>query len=63
MMSPGLIKMFLSLSTIGLMFIAVISILLAREKLKGIFKFIVSIFAYACMIVAGFLMIIVVFSG
>lgn len=62
-MSPGLIKMFLSLSTIVLMFIAVISILLAREKLKGIIKVIVSIFAYLCMIIAGFLMIIVVFSG
>jgi hypothetical protein len=62
-MSPGLIKMWFSLGAIGLMFIAVISILISRTKLKGIFKWVLTTIAYACMIVAGFIMLFVVFSG
>jgi glucan phosphoethanolaminetransferase (alkaline phosphatase superfamily) len=62
-MSPGLIKMWFSLSAIGLMFIAVISILISRTKLKGIWKFSLSTFAYICMVVSGIIMFFVVFSG
>jgi glucan phosphoethanolaminetransferase (alkaline phosphatase superfamily) len=62
-MSPGLIKMWFSLGAIGLMFIAVISILISRTKLKGIWRWILSTIAYVCMIVAGFIMFFVVFSG
>lgn len=62
-MSPGLMKMWVSFVAIALMFVAVISILLSRYKLSGILKAIVTILAYLCMIVAGFIIFIVVFSG
>lgn len=62
-MSPGLMKMWVSFVAIALMFVAVITIMLSRDKLKGVLKIIVSTFAYVCMVVAGFIMFIVVFSG
>jgi Kef-type K+ transport system membrane component KefB len=62
-MSPGLIKMWIALSAIGLMFVSVLSISLSRAKMKGFLKYIVAIFAYACMVVAGILIVFVVFSG
>jgi hypothetical protein len=62
-MSEGLIKMWIALSAIGLMFISVMSISISRTKLNGILKWIISIFAYACMITAGILILFVVFSG
>lgn len=62
-MSEGLIKMWVALSAIGLMFISVMSISISRTKLNGILKWIISIFAYACMITAGILILFVVFSG
>ncbi|ANC77693.1 DUF2768 domain-containing protein [Fictibacillus nanhaiensis] len=62
-MSEGLLKMWVALSAIGLMFVAVFSIMFSRAKLSGIFQTIVSLFAWICMIVAGILIVIVVFSG
>jgi uncharacterized membrane protein len=62
-MSEGLLKMWVALSAIGLMFIAVFSIMFSRSKLSGVIQGIVSFFAWICMIVAGILILIVVFSG
>ncbi|WP_261129141.1 DUF2768 domain-containing protein [Bacillus sp. Marseille-Q3570] len=62
-MSDGLLKMWIALGAIGLMFFAVISITWSRTKLNGIFKFIVTLFAYVCMVTAGILILLVVFSG
>ncbi|WP_347549838.1 DUF2768 domain-containing protein [Pseudalkalibacillus hwajinpoensis] len=62
-MSPGLIKMWVALAALGLMFIAVMAIMLSRSKLKGFFRVIVSTFAYLCMFVSGVLMLLVVFTG
>jgi hypothetical protein len=62
-MSPGLLKMWIALSGIALMFIAVITIMFSREKCKGIFKGIFTTFAYLCMITAGIFIFLVVFSG
>ncbi|MDR7072553.1 MULTISPECIES: DUF2768 domain-containing protein [Bacillales] len=62
-MSEGLMKMWVALSSIGLMFIAVFSIMFSRSKLSGIIQVIVSIFAWLCMITAGILILIVVLSG
>ncbi|MDM5316096.1 DUF2768 domain-containing protein [Fictibacillus sp. b24] len=62
-MSEGLLKMWVALSAIGLMFIAVFSIMFSRSKLSGVFQTVVSLFAWVCMVVAGILIIIVVFSG
>ncbi|MCM3718944.1 DUF2768 domain-containing protein [Fictibacillus phosphorivorans] len=62
-MSEGLLKMWVALSAIGLMFIAVFSIMFSRSKLSGVIKAVVSFFAWVCMIVAGILIVIVVLSG
>ncbi|MTH52186.1 DUF2768 family protein [Bacillus mangrovi] len=63
-MTPGLIKMWIALSSIAFMFIAVLSIYLSRYKIRnGVLKFIVSAAAYVFMISAGLLMVFVVFSG
>jgi uncharacterized membrane protein YuzA (DUF378 family) len=62
-MSPGLIKMWFSLGAIASMFIAVFTIMLSRYKLKGFLKVITAIIAYILVILAGLIMIFVVFSG
>ncbi|MFC3882733.1 DUF2768 domain-containing protein [Bacillus songklensis] len=62
-MSPALMKMWISFGSMGLMFLAVIFIYLSRFKLKGFFKFLTALIAYSCMIVAGIIIIFVVFSG
>ncbi|MGD6815744.1 DUF2768 domain-containing protein [Metabacillus sp. 84] len=63
-MTPGLIKMWIALSSIAFMFMAVFSIYLGRYKMKsGFMKITVSAVAYLFMISAGLLMIFVVFSG
>lgn len=62
-MTPGLIKMWIALFAIVLMFIASATIVLSRKKLTGVWKGITASFAYVCVIVAGTLMVFVVFSG
>lgn len=62
-MSSGLIKMWFALGSMGLMFLAIITIMLSRYKLKGIFKWITGFLAYSFMIIAGLIIIVVVFSG
>lgn len=62
-MSPALIKMWFSFGSMGLMFLAIVSIYFSRFKLKGFFKWLTAIIAYLFMIVAGLIMIFVVFSG
>ncbi|SDM77626.1 Protein of unknown function [Fictibacillus solisalsi] len=62
-MDAGLMKMWVALSSIGLMFIAVFSIMISRAKLKGFFKYILAAIAYLCMLTAGILIVLVVFSG
>ncbi|MBM6619874.1 DUF2768 domain-containing protein [Bacillus suaedaesalsae] len=62
-MSSGLIKMWFSFGSMGLMFLAIITIMLSRYKLKGIFKWVTSFLAYSFMIIAGLIMIFVVLSG
>ncbi|MFD1738563.1 DUF2768 domain-containing protein [Bacillus salitolerans] len=62
-MSTGLIKMWFALGSMGLMFLAVITIMLSRYKLKGVFKWITAFVAYSFMIIAGIVIVFVVFSG
>lgn len=62
-MSPGLVKMWVSLSGLGFMFVSVILIYLSRFKLKGFFKVLFAIIAYGFMILSGLLILIVVLSG
>lgn len=61
--SSALTKMWISFGSMGLMFLAIIFIYFSRYKLKGIFKWVTGIVAYLFMIIAGLIMIFVVFSG
>jgi hypothetical protein len=64
MMSPGLVKMWIALASIAFMFISVFSIYFSRYKAKNkLVKFIFAFFAYVLMILAGIIIIFVVFSG
>ncbi|MFZ3588640.1 DUF2768 domain-containing protein [Bacillus sp. DJP31] len=62
-MSTGLIKMWFALGSMGLMFLAVVTIMLSRYKLRGVFKWITAFMAYAFMVIAGLIILFVVFSG
>ncbi|OIK17135.1 hypothetical protein BIV60_01010 [Bacillus sp. MUM 116] len=61
-MSPGMLKMWISVAGIGLMFLAIFTIYLSRFKLKGIFRVITAILAYLFMIIAGIILFIVLFT-
>lgn len=63
MMTPGMLKMYISFFGIGFMFLSVVLIYLSRYKLKGIFKMITAVIAYILMILAGLIIFFVVFSG
>lgn len=63
-LSPGLLKMWISLGSIVFMFISVFSIYFSRYKIRNrIGKIVLAFIAYSLMIVAGLIMVIVVFSG
>jgi hypothetical protein len=63
-MSVGLIKMWFALGAIAFMFISVMFILLSRYKIRNkLLKGITAFIAYVLMIVSGFIILIVVFSG
>ncbi|MEH7117864.1 DUF2768 domain-containing protein [Neobacillus vireti] len=61
-MSPAMMKMWISIAGMALMFLAIITIYLSRYKLKGIFRMITAIIAYLFMIVAGLTLLIVFFT-
>jgi membrane protein CcdC involved in cytochrome C biogenesis len=56
-------KMWIALGSIGLMFIAVTLINISRFKVNGVIKYVLATIAWASMIIAGLLIILVVFSG
>lgn len=63
-MSPSLMKMWISLASMGFMFLSMILIYFSRYKLKaGIFKIITAVVAYFLMIISGIIIVLVVFSG
>ncbi|CUA79504.1 MULTISPECIES: DUF2768 domain-containing protein [Anoxybacillus] len=63
-MSPGLLKMWISLTGIGLMFVSVFSIYFSRYKVKNkVIKIVLATIAYISMIIAGLIIVFVVFSG
>ncbi len=61
-MSPAMLKMWISIASMALMFLAIITIYISRFKLKGVLKIITAIFAYILMIVSGIVIFIVLFS-
>ncbi|UAL50827.1 MULTISPECIES: DUF2768 domain-containing protein [Metabacillus] len=62
-MSPALMKMWIALASMGFMFVAIISIYFSRFKMKGFLKIAFAAIAYFFMILAGLLIVFVVFSG
>jgi hypothetical protein len=61
-MSPGMLKMWISIAAMGLMFLSIILIFFSRFKLKGVLKIITAFFAYIFMIVSGIVIFIILFS-
>ncbi|MFZ0445382.1 MAG: DUF2768 domain-containing protein [Bacillus sp. (in: firmicutes)] len=63
-MTPALMKMWISLSSMGFMFIAIILIYLSRFKFKQkIFKMVTAVFAYLLLLTSGLIIFLVVLSG
>ncbi|MBU8879107.1 DUF2768 domain-containing protein [Bacillus sp. FJAT-29790] len=62
-MSPSLMKMWVSLASMGFMFLSIIMIYLSRFKLSGVLKFLTALIAYILMFVSGIIIVLVVFSG
>ncbi|MBB5323416.1 type IV secretory pathway TrbL component [Anoxybacillus tepidamans] len=63
-MSPALAKMWIALTSMAFMFISVFSIYFSRYKAKNkIVKVVLAFIAYILMILAGIIIIFVVFSG
>jgi len=63
-LSDALMKMWISFAAMGFMFLSVVLILFSRYKLKqGFLKGITAFIAYGCMIYAGIIIFLVVFSG
>lgn len=62
-MSPSLMKMWVSLASMGFMFLSILLIYLSRYKAKGVLKFLTASIAYILMIVSGIIIVLVVFSG
>lgn len=56
-------KMWISFIGIALMFLSVIVTIFAREKLSGIIQKMLLSLSFISMIVAGFIVFIIVFSG
>lgn len=63
-MSPAIMKMWISLSSMGFMFVSIVLIYLSRFKLKkGVIKTISAFCAYTLLLVSGLIMVLVVVSG
>ena len=58
-MTPAMMKMWISIAGMALMFFAIITIYLSRYKLKGVLKMITAIIAYLFMLIAGLTLLIV----
>lgn len=61
-MSEGLVKMYVTFITMGLMFFAVFGSMIARKKLTGIIQNIVLVISFICLVLAGFLIFLIVFN-
>lgn len=61
-MSPGMLKMWVSIAGMVLMFLAIIAIYLSRFKLKGILRILTAILAYTLMALSGMIIFVVLIS-
>ncbi|HJV16691.1 MAG TPA: DUF2768 domain-containing protein [Bacillales bacterium] len=61
-MSQGMLKMWITIAGMGLMFLAILLIYLSRFKLSGVLRLITVILAYIFMIGAGIIIFFVLFT-
>jgi len=61
-LSPGMLKMWISMVGMGFMILAIASIYFSRFKLKGFFRIITAMFAYLFVILSGLTLFIVFFT-
>ncbi|MEH7176690.1 DUF2768 domain-containing protein [Neobacillus vireti] len=61
-MSPGMLKMWISIAGMGIMFLAIITIYLSRYKLKGVLKLITALLAYIFLFISAITLFIVLFT-
>ncbi len=62
-MSPAMMRMYISFVGMFFLFVASILILWARYKLSGWFRALISTIAYVCLIVGGFIIMLIVIGG
>jgi len=62
LLSPAMLKMWVSFAGMAFMFLAIILILFSRHKLKGTVRIITAIVAYAFMILSGIIMFVTIFA-
>ncbi|WP_096188616.1 DUF2768 domain-containing protein [Evansella halocellulosilytica] len=63
MFEDPMLKMWISFISMGLMFVSVVLTIFSKEKLTGFFRYTFLTFSFICMIVAGIIIFLVVFSG
>ncbi|XJZ26055.1 DUF2768 domain-containing protein [Bacillota bacterium Lsc_1132] len=61
-MSPAMLKMWISIAGLGLMFLAIAAIYLSRFKLKGVLRIVTALLAYIFMIISGMIIFLVIFT-
>ncbi|PAE43759.1 DUF2768 domain-containing protein [Neobacillus sp. YX16] len=61
-MSLGMLKMWISIAGMGLMFLAILTIYLSRYKLKGILKVLTAVLAYIFLLISGITLFVVLFT-
>jgi hypothetical protein len=61
-MSLGMLKMWISIAGMGLMFLAIFTIYLSRYKLKGILKVLTAVLAYFFLFISGITLFVVLFT-
>jgi hypothetical protein len=62
LMSLGMLKMWISIAGMGLMFLAIFTIYLSRYKLKGILKVLTAVLAYFFLFISGITLFVVLFT-
>ncbi|MFC0014686.1 MULTISPECIES: DUF2768 domain-containing protein [Allobacillus] len=62
-MSQSMLNMYISFGGMILLFAATGLIILARNKLSGVLRFIVSLTAYLCLVVGAIIIFYIVLSG
>jgi len=63
-MSPSLMKMWISLSSMGFMFLSIVLIYFSRFKINNrVLKFVIALIAYILMILSGIIIFLIVFGG